>query len=154
MICTNSFAKNFGLYGERIGSLHFVTQNETLTKKVMTVAKFHARVIYASPPLNGSRIVAKVLNTPELREEWKECLSMVIRRMKDMRKALRDELAKINCPPPKGLDSWKHITSQIGMFCFTGLTVIQCEKLVSEYDVFLTKNGRISVSGLNTHNVE
>jgi aspartate/tyrosine/aromatic aminotransferase len=73
--------------------------------------------------------------------------------MKEMRKALKENLVSLNCPPPKGLNSWNHITDQIGMFCFTGLTVPQAEALVNKYDIFLTKNGRISVSGLNTKNV-
>jgi len=119
----------------------------------MTNAKYFARVIYASPPLNGSRIVAKVLTTPALLEEWKACLTNVIKRMKEMRKALKEKLVAINCPPPRGLKSWDHITSQIGMFCFTGLSEPQADKLVKEYDIYLTKNGRISISGLNTKNV-
>jgi len=85
--------------------------------------------------LNGSRVAAKVLTVPELTEEWKVCLDNVIKRMKEMRKVLRDNLISINCPPPKGLSSWNHITEQIGMFCFTGLSTEQSKKLVSDFDI-------------------
>lgn len=74
--------------------------------------------------------------------------------MKQMRQSLKQQLEAINCPPPKGLKSWNHITDQIGMFCFTGLSETQSKKLCDEYAIFLTTNGRISVSGLNTKNVQ
>ena len=34
MIVTQSFAKNFGLYGERIGAIHFVTKSPEVAKKL------------------------------------------------------------------------------------------------------------------------
>ena len=50
--------------------------------------------------------------------------------------------------------TWNHITDQIGMFSFTGLTEAQVLKLRQEFHVYMTKNGRISMAGLNTRNVE
>jgi len=141
------------LYGERIGSLHFVTHTKELANKLLSNLNFYARVIYASPPLNGSRIVHKILSDPIFRAEWMETLGQVINRMKSMRVALKNKLVEINCPPPKGLDNWDHITTQQGMFCFTGLNENQCTRLVNDFDIYLTKNGRISVSGMNTANV-
>lgn len=66
-----------------------------------------------------------------------------------MRKLLRATLERIGA---KG--SWNHVTDQIGMFSFTGLTVKQSETMVSKYHIYMTKNGRISVTGLTTKNVE
>jgi aspartate aminotransferase len=40
------------------------------------------------------------------------------------------------------------------MFSFTGLTVKQSETMVSKHHIYMTKNGRISVAGLTTKNVE
>lgn len=34
MIVTQSFAKNFGLYGERIGAIHFVTKNTDVATRL------------------------------------------------------------------------------------------------------------------------
>jgi aspartate/tyrosine/aromatic aminotransferase len=39
-----------------------------------------------------------------------------------MRKALKAELTSLKTP-----GNWDHITSQIGMFSFTGLTKPQCQ---------------------------
>ena len=66
-----------------------------------------------------------------------------------MRKALRSKLEEIGTP-----GTWNHITDQIGMFSFTGLSEAQVLKLREDAHVYMTKNGRISMAGLNTKNVE
>jgi aspartate aminotransferase len=66
-----------------------------------------------------------------------------------MRKALRDSLEKI---ATKG--DWSHITTQIGMFSFTGLTLKQSEAMVKKHHIYMTKNGRISICGITTKNVD
>ena len=50
--------------------------------------------------------------------------------------------------------NWQHITDQIGMFCFTGLDKDQVERLTKDFSIYLTKDGRISVAGLSSQNVE
>ena len=42
---------------------------------------------------------------------------------------------------------------QIGMFCFSGMTPEQVEKLRTEYHIYMTKNGRISMAGVTSKNV-
>jgi aspartate aminotransferase len=49
---------------------------------------------------------------------------------------------------------WSHVTSQIGMFCYTGVSVEQAEHLIDHHHVYLLKSGRISVAGLNPSNIE
>lgn len=69
--------------------------------------------------------------------------------MNDMRNALRAALEKSGV---KG--DWSHITKQIGMFSFTGLTEKQVEQMIKKHSIYMTKDGRISVCGINTKNVE
>lgn len=66
-----------------------------------------------------------------------------------MREVLRAELEKLQTP-----GTWNHITDQIGMFSYTGLTVKQCEQLISKYHIYLLKSGRISMAGINEKNVK
>ena len=66
-----------------------------------------------------------------------------------MRKALRGKLEELGTP-----GSWNHITDQIGMFSFTGLTEDQVKLLKEKDHVYMMKSGRASLSGLNTGNVE
>jgi aspartate aminotransferase len=39
MIVTQSFAKNMGLYGERVGALHVVLPNQDTSDKVLSQIK-------------------------------------------------------------------------------------------------------------------
>jgi aspartate aminotransferase len=66
-----------------------------------------------------------------------------------MRKALRSKLEEMGTP-----GTWNHITEQIGMFSFTGLTEQQVLKIREDSHVYMTKNGRISMAGLNTNNID
>jgi aspartate aminotransferase len=90
-----------------------------------------------------------VLNDPALFKEWAENLREMAGRIISMRKALRAKLEEMGTP-----GSWKHITDQIGMFSFTGLSEKQVLELRDVAHVYMTKNGRISMAGLNTGNVE
>lgn len=148
-----SFAKNFGLYGERAGCFHFVTGPATDATK--TIARISSQLAIlqrseiSNPPAYGARIASTVLNDPALFAEWEENLREMSGRIISMRKALRSKLEELETP-----GSWNHITDQIGMFSFTGLSEREVQKLRDVAHVYMTKNGRISMAGLNTGNVE
>ena len=148
MVIAQSFAKIMGLYGERTGALHFVCKEKETAAKVLSQVKIIIRTNYSSPPKHGARIAAMILNQPQLRQQWLNELVVVTNRITDMRKALRQNLEQIGA---KG--TWNHVTDQIGMFTFTGLTVKQSEAMVKKHHVYMTKNGRISVAGLTNKNV-
>lgn len=57
-----SFAKNFGIYGERAGALSVVTGSPKETEIVMSRIKQLARPIYSNPPIHGARLVDIVLS--------------------------------------------------------------------------------------------
>lgn len=149
MIVTQSFAKNMGMYGERIGALHFVCQDSATAEKLLSQVKIIVRASYSNPPLHGSLVAARILGDPALRESWTAELRTVSERIIAMRNALRGELEKSGCP-----GDWSHITSQIGMFSYTGLTPTQCDNMINKWHCYMLRNGRISMSGINTKNVE
>lgn len=62
MVVAQSFAKNIGLYGERVGALHVVAACKTTSEKVLSQIKIIARKMYSNPPLHGALLVDKVLN--------------------------------------------------------------------------------------------
>jgi aspartate aminotransferase len=148
-----SFAKNFGLYGERAGAFHFVTGSgadaQTTISRIASQLAILQRSEISNPPAYGARIASTVLNDPVLFKEWEENLRTMSGRIIDMRKALQGHLERLQTP-----GKWTHITEQIGMFSFTGLTEKQVLKLREEAHVYMTKNGRISMAGLNEGNVE
>lgn len=147
-VITQSFAKNMGLYGERIGAIHFVTQNPNSAEKLLSQLKIVIRGVYSSPPLHGALIAARILADPALCESWKTELKEVSERIIAMRQRLRQELESLGVQ-----GDWSHITNQIGMFSYTGLTVPQCENMINKWHCYMLKNGRISMSGINTKNV-
>jgi aspartate aminotransferase len=148
-----SFAKNFGLYGERAGCFHFVAapgpDAQGVTKRVASQLALLQRSEISNPPAYGARIASLVLNDEKLFKEWEENLQTMSGRIKDMRNALRSQLEELGTP-----GTWNHITDQIGMFSFTGLTEQHVQKLRNDFHIYMTKNGRISMAGLNTNNVD
>lgn len=144
-----SFAKNFGLYGERIGYIHVRCQSPEVSAAVLSQLKILIRQAYSSPPRHGAAIVHKLLTTPELKTQWLEELNFMSQRILQMRDALRKAIEAKGTP-----GTWNHITDQIGMFSYTGLTTPQAERMVDEFHIYMTKDGRISMAGLNPGNVE
>jgi len=70
-------------------------------------------------------------------------------RVINMRAQLKENLIKEGSSR-----NWSHITDQIGMFCFTGMTPDQVDKLMKEYSVYLTRDGRIAIVGITSGNVK
>jgi aspartate aminotransferase len=153
LLIAQSYAKNFGLYGERAGCFHFVTSPDpdaqNTTTRVASQLAILQRSEISNPPAYGARIASLVLNDPTLFAEWEENLRTMSGRIIDMRKALRAKLEELGTP-----GTWNHITDQIGMFSYTGLSEKQVLRLREDSHVYMTKNGRISMAGLNTNNVE
>ena len=146
--CAQSFAKNFGLYGERVGAFSIVCANKDEKDRVESQLKILIRPMYSNPPIHGARIVEKILGTPELYSLWKgECKGMADRII-EMRKLLRKTVEANH------KSKWTHITDQIGMFAYTGLTAPQCESMIKDHHIYMTKNGRVSMAGVFPGNVE
>lgn len=65
-----SFAKNMGLYGERIGAFSLTTSSPEETKRVDSQVKIIIRPMYSNPPLHGAWIVATILGNTTLCRQW------------------------------------------------------------------------------------
>jgi len=150
IVLAQSFAKNMGLYGERVGAFSVVCNDAAEKARVDSQVKILIRPMYSNPPINGARLVSTVLNTPELKEEWLGEVKMMADRIITMRDQLRGHLEN----DFGSKHSWNHITDQIGMFCYTGLTPEQVDKLRDDWHVYLTRDGRISIAGISSHNVK
>ncbi|KAJ6134944.1 pyridoxal phosphate-dependent transferase [Penicillium capsulatum] len=146
-----SFSKNFGLYGQRVGALHVVTPTATedVSQKVLANLCHLVRGEYSMAPRGGAEIVRTVLDSEGLRSKWLEDLDTMSQRIKRMRHALYHELKNLGTP-----GDWKHIVNQIGMFTYIGLSEEQVHAIRERHHIYILKSGRISVSGLNEPNVE
>jgi aspartate aminotransferase, mitochondrial len=109
IIVSQSYSKNFGLYGERIGCLSVVTKDSEEASRVMSMLKASARAMYSNPPIYGARIVSEILLCPDLKSMWQgECADMT-NRIIQMRESLRNELLRVGSTL-----NWDHITQQAG----------------------------------------
>jgi aromatic-amino-acid transaminase len=147
--CASSFSKSFSLYGERCGALSVVCPTADEAALVLGQLKAAIRRNYSSPPTHGGQIVARVLQTPALRQAWADELDAMRARIQDMRRRLHAVLsAKL---PGRNVD---YFITQRGMFSYTGLSPEQVDRLKDEHGVYLVRTGRMCVAGLNQHNVE
>jgi aspartate aminotransferase len=149
ILATQSYAKSLGLYGERVGALHVVCDNPAEVEKVMSQIMILIRPAYSNPPLYGARLVTEVLSDPELKSLWDKEVKMMADRIIQMRTDLVTELKNLGSKK-----DWSHITNQIGMFCYSGLSPQQVEKLTSDWHIYMTKNGRISMAGVFSSRVK
>ncbi|KAJ2171746.1 aspartate transaminase aat1 [Coemansia sp. RSA 560] len=149
VVLAQSFAKNMGLYGERVGTFSVVGASRDERARLESQLKILVRPMYSNPPVHGARIAARVLTDPELRSLWLSEVKLMADRIIGMRVALRSRLEKLGSSV-----AWNHITDQIGMFCFTGLTAAQVDRLAQEFHIYLTRDGRVSMAGITSANVD
>ena len=75
------------------------------------------------------------------------------------RGTVRGPLASIHTatapsPNPSTPDpSYPHPHPQIGMFAYSGMTGEMVDALAAKHSIYMTRNGRISMAGVNTKNV-
>ena len=145
---STSFSKSFSLYGERVGALSVVCQSKEEAGRVLSQLKIAIRTNYSNPPTHGAAVVAAVLNTPALRQQWEQELGAMRVRIKQMRQALVEGLQAAGIE-----QDMSFVTRQIGMFSYSGLSKEQMVRLRSEYGVYGTDTGRMCVAALNSGNI-
>ena len=147
-VLAQSYAKNMGLYGERVGAFSVVTASAEECKRVDSQVKIIVRPLYSNPPVHGARIASTILNDATLNKQWLGEVKDMADRIIKMRALLKENLEKLGSKR-----KWNHITDQIGMFAYTGLTAEQMTELAEKHSVYATKDGRISVAGITSENV-
>jgi len=146
---STSFSKSFSLYGERVGALSVLCASKDEADRVLSQLKIVIRTNYSNPPTHGGAVVAAVLNNPELRALWEKELGEMRVRIKAMRQKLVDGLKAAGVK-----QDMSFITSQIGMFSYSGLSKDQMVRLRSEFGVYGTDTGRMCVAALNSKNID
>ena len=148
-IVSNSFSKIFSLYGERIGGLTFVCDDQATAQKVLGQLKATVRRIYSSPPTTGALIVDQVLNDAALTATWQAELQEMRERIIDMRQILNEKLS--HAVPER---DFSYLVKQQGMFSYTGLSAEQVDILKDQYAIYLLRSGRMCAAGLNLKNID
>jgi aromatic-amino-acid transaminase len=146
---STSFSKSFSLYGERVGALSVVCADKEECGRVLSQLKIVIRTNYSNPPIHGGAVVAAVLANPEWRATWEKELGEMRVRIKAMRQKLVDGLKAAGVK-----QDMSFITTQIGMFSYSGLSKDQMVRLRSEFGVYGTDTGRMCVAALNSKNID
>ncbi|PHR29800.1 MAG: aromatic amino acid aminotransferase [Desulfotalea sp.] len=145
----SSFSKNFGLYNERCGALTVVSPSAKEAVVAMSHLKATIRVIYSNPPAHGGLVVALILSDEELHKQWLAELTTMRERIKAMREALVAGLVK------RGVkEDFSYITSQRGMFSFSGLSDSIVKWLRDNKAIYVVGGGRINLAGLTSSNID
>lgn len=144
-----SHAKNFGLYGERCGALFLACQNKARSLAVGSRIKMIIRGLYSNPPCHGARIVTTILQNAKLKQQWMHELEGMRQRISEMRQTLA-----LLLQAKSGASNFDFLSAQKGMFSYTGLDEKQVGRLIADYGIYLPKDGRINVAGLNSQNID
>lgn len=97
-----------GLYGERVGALHFLTASPDAASKVKGHLLRLQRGQISQPAKRGATIAATILTNDTLFTRWLDDLYVMSSRIKEMRKALYDELISLETP-----GNWDHLLTQV-----------------------------------------
>lgn len=143
MLVAYSCSKNFSMYCQRVGALFVVSRAKN---QIASQVKRIIRALYSNPPAHGARIVAEILNKESLRRVWQKDLSEMRERLHTMRQTFVDRLNQFG--------DYDYLRSHKGMFSFIDLSKAQVQRLIDEFGVYLLANGRISVAGLTTENID
>lgn len=149
MFISSSFSKSFSLYGERVGALTLVSSSAEESARVMSQLKRVIRTNYSNPPTHGAKIVATVLNTPELYTLWEQELAGMRERIRTMRSQLVQKLKEQGVAK-----DFSFVLNQRGMFSYSGLTADQVDRLRDEHGIYAISTGRICVAALNSGNID
>lgn len=142
LICS-SHAKNFGLYGERIGGLIVKVQdmdNDKLDKYVKKIIRSE----YSSPPYFGSLIVENILSDPNKKALWEIEIKEQTIKLKNIRNELYNKLKE-------NYIFWDDILNTNGLFYQTKLSNSNIYKLKEEHGIYMLENGRINIAALDNN---
>ena len=108
LVLCQSFAKNMGLYGERVGAFSVVCESAEEKKRVDSQIKILVRPLYSNPPIHGARIASEILNDAGLNKQWLGEVKGMADRIIEMRALLKKNLEELGSK-----HNWDHITNQV-----------------------------------------
>jgi len=134
-LVAQSFSKNAGMYGERVGALHFPCPTKDAAQKIYVQLANISRAEHSTCPRHGAEAVStmtppqviamatdettcdieiqvlRVLSNVSLREQWYKDLKTMATRLQVIRKTLHEKLHQLNTP-----GRWDLLLEGNGMF--------------------------------------
>jgi aspartate/tyrosine/aromatic aminotransferase len=150
LIC-NSFSKNMGLYGERVGGLTVVSVDQQATLNVISQLKACMRANYSNPPRHGATLASLILNDDAHFQAWQIELETMRQRVVAARVALKQGLDSAGLILGPGDNDF--LVNQKGMFSLLNFNTSQLTVLREQYGVYLVDGGRINLAGLQMKHI-
>jgi aspartate/tyrosine/aromatic aminotransferase len=142
-LVAHSNDKNFGVYRDRVGSLHVKAATREMAEIAYSNLLVIARTIWSMPPDHGAAVVRIVLDTSALAADWNAELQEMCGRIR----ALRRRIAEFD---PR----LAYIDDQNGMFSMLPLTPESVTELRESEAIYMAGSGRFNVAGLSDENVD
>jgi aspartate aminotransferase len=149
VVCAVSCSKNFGLYRERTGALHVISESTQAADAVLSQLVRIGRGIWSMPPDHGAEIVRRILTDATLRTVWEDEVTSMRTRIQGLRQDVV-ALLRTHCPQR----DFSFIARQRGMFSFFGITTEQVRALRAQHHIYMTDDSRINIAGLRRENLE
>lgn len=135
LLVAYSCDKNFGLYRERVGAIFVRAGSNRAAVRSSILAS--SRAAWSMPPDHGAAAVSRILEAPELDDDWRRELA-----------EMRERLAAVRQAVVQACPELAYIARQRGLFALLPLTVAQVEALRRDHGVYLPASGRINMAGL------
>jgi len=142
-LVAHSNDKNFGVYRDRVGSLHVKAPTAEIAEIAYSNLLVIARTIWSMPPDHGAAVVRIVLDKPELAADWHAELQEMCARIRSLR-------ARIGGFDPR----LAYVEGQNGMFSMLPLTPQAITDLREKEAIYMAGSGRFNVAGLSDDNVD
>lgn len=149
LIVAVSCSKNFGLYRERVGTIHIVNETASAASAVATQMVRIVRTLYSMPPDHGASIVREILDTDSLRQMWTAEVSAMRTRLTGLREQFVARLAQA-CPTR----DFGFISKQRGMFSRLPVSVDEAREFRAKHHIYMLDDGRINIAGLRHENLD
>ena len=149
LIVAVSCSKNFGLYRDRVGSIHLVNESASVASAVITQMVRIVRTLYSMPPDHGASIVQEILGSDSLNSLWTTEVSAMRARITGLREQFVARLSQ-TCPTR----DFGFISRQRGMFSRLPVTVEQAREFRATHHIYMLDDGRINIAGLRNENLD
>ena len=144
-----SCSKNFGLYRERVGAALVIAKSPDVAAACGSHMFAITRGIYSMPPSHGASIVATILNSVELRQQWTQELEEMRLRISGLRGQLAGQLNA-----SQSVRDFSFIQREKGMFSFLGIDPSQVDQAAEQYGIYMAGSSRVNLAGLNSNNMD
>lgn len=142
-LLAHSNDKNFGVYRDRVGSLHVKAPTAEIAATAYSNLLVLARTMWSMPPDHGAAVARIILDTPELAADWRAELDEMCTRIRGLRARLASFDPRL-----------AYIDGQNGMFSMLPLTPDSVAELRESEAIYMAGSGRFNVAGLSDENVD